>query len=233
MKLISAYLWAMSTVVPLFFVSPSTNALVIDDGPSLTEPQIFPSNPEALAVAWERYILSIPVSVNPVLDATGERCAIGQSGPYWFLVGSFGGSVSRSCTIPAGTKLFFPVVQGVNISTGETSAQLLAQMKPCFDAAINLSVEVDGAPVSIGAPNRVTSSSGFRFALPPDNLFGQAPGVYRPAVVDGYYVALKALPVGRHTVRIRGTVPGVCASNPSGFAVDVLYNLRVRNGSHM
>ena len=33
-----------------------------------------------------------------------------RAGPVWFLAGNLGGSSTRTVTIPAGTALFFPVV---------------------------------------------------------------------------------------------------------------------------
>ena len=36
---------------------------------------------------WWQWALSIPTSVNPLLDTTGERCMIGQRGSTWFLAG--------------------------------------------------------------------------------------------------------------------------------------------------
>src|SRR4030081_3634226 len=60
---------------------------------------------------WSQWALAIPKGTNPLLDTTGAKCAVGQGGPVWFLAGTFGsGSVSRSCTVPAGKALFFPVV---------------------------------------------------------------------------------------------------------------------------
>lgn len=58
---------------------------------------------------WWQWVDSIPKSVNPMIDPTGANCAQGQSGPVWFLAGSPGGSYDRSCTIPAGKAVFFPV----------------------------------------------------------------------------------------------------------------------------
>src|SRR5262249_488075 len=53
---------------------------------------------------------SIPFAVNPVLDHTGLDCAMGQSGPVWFLAGTNGFSTTRNCLIPAAKMIFFPIV---------------------------------------------------------------------------------------------------------------------------
>jgi hypothetical protein len=60
---------------------------------------------------WWQWILSIPAETNPNLDTTGENCGEGQSGHVWYLAGSFGGGpYLRTCTVPTGTSLFFPIL---------------------------------------------------------------------------------------------------------------------------
>src|ERR1051325_2933921 len=61
------------------------------------------------AALWWQWVLAIPADENPLTDTTGEFCDVGQAGPVWFLAGTFGSSVERSCTIPAGKAIFVPV----------------------------------------------------------------------------------------------------------------------------
>ena len=59
---------------------------------------------------WWQWVLGIPQATNPQLDTTGEFCDVNQpASPFWFLAGTFGGDAARSCTIPAGKLLFFPL----------------------------------------------------------------------------------------------------------------------------
>ena len=58
------------------------------------------------ATNWWNWITSIPEENNPVGDETGEKCTIGQKGPVWFLPGTSGGKLERTCTVPAGKALF-------------------------------------------------------------------------------------------------------------------------------
>jgi hypothetical protein len=63
---------------------------------------------------WWQWLLSIPAATNPNSDTTGANCAQEQAGPVWFLAGTFGGSaVTRSCTVPAGKALFFPILNSI------------------------------------------------------------------------------------------------------------------------
>jgi hypothetical protein len=188
-----------------------------------------------LSAEWWQWALSIPVSENPILDDTGEKCVVGQRGSLWFLAGNFGGgSTTRTCAVAEDKRLFFPVINSVNIDTPNVCGQgpekipveeLRALPAAFIDGATNLLVEVDGEPIR--QIHRVQSKV-FEVALPEENIFdalcapGGAPaGIYSPAVDDGFYVRLKPLDVGKHTLRIH-------AENPSAeFTLDVTYNLTV------
>jgi hypothetical protein len=167
-----------------------------------------------LSAEWWQWALSIPTSVNPQTDTTGEDAVVGQRGPVWFLAGFFNGGtpVTRKCSVPEGTQLFFPVINSVFINTPEvcgqtgslTVSELRAMAAEEVAGAANLSVTVDGVP--IGIPPSVQSPV-FPVALPVDNVFndpcggpGSVPaGIYSPAVADGFYVLLRPLSVGPHT----------------------------------
>src|SRR6267378_5783893 len=64
-----------------------------------------------LSTEWWQWALSIPTSVNPLLDATGGKGVVGQRGSVWFLAGVFGGgTATRDCQVPDEKRLFFPVI---------------------------------------------------------------------------------------------------------------------------
>ena len=189
---------------------------------------------EELTAAWWQWGLSTPTAINPMLDATGGNCMMGQHGSIWFLAGSFfGGTASRSCDIPENTPLFFPVINSINFNTpnvcGQDGTNLtvrdLRQFSASFlNTAMSLSVEVDGrANLNM---QRIQSDV-FSLALPQGNVFdplcaslGGVPArVYSPAVDDGYYVMLDPLKTGAHTLRIRANTPS--------FNMDVTYTLHV------
>ncbi|HWP92992.1 MAG TPA: hypothetical protein VNN20_12435 [Thermodesulfobacteriota bacterium] len=208
--------------------------------------EVFPPNSNPFgkkysewSTEWWQYVLSIPPSENPLLDETGEKCVVGQHGPVWFLAGTFfGGETMRACSIPEGTALFFPVINSAFIDTPNVCGQgpertpldeMRALTAEFIDGATNLLVEVDGNPIpSLGKRFRIKSEV-FNVALPEDNLFdpfcedfgGVPAGIYSPSVDDGFYVMLKPLDAGEHTLRIH-------AENPDqDFFLDVTYNLTV------
>ncbi len=168
-----------------------------------------------LTAEWRQWAYSIPTGQNPQEDPTGQFCMVGQRGPIWFLAGVFlGGTAERSCTVPEGTALFFPVINQDAINAPNvcgdppenTSVRdLRAQTKAAIDSVTDLSVEVDGKNVK-NLLQRIKSTV-YEIVLPEDNVFdapcgspGVPGGIYSPAVDDGYYVLLHSLKPGVHTI---------------------------------
>jgi hypothetical protein len=160
---------------------------------------------EKLSAEWWQWALSIPTSENPLLDTTGEKCAVG---PAWFCVvlgwhlwRRYG---ARTCTAPEDKIIYFPVINSLNINTPNVCGQdsnnipvsaLRAASAALIDEAANLSVTVDG--IAIKNLRRVKSEV-FVVALPKENVFvapcaplNVPPGIYSPAVDDGFYVLLR------------------------------------------
>ena len=188
--------------------------------------------------AWWQWALSIPTSVNPLLDRNGADCSEGQSGPVWFLAGTLENTAGtkgffRSCTIPAGKALFFPIANFVNTNLGcppttYTVKQLHDQLDGLIDTVTTLEADVDGKPIrDIKQLYRAkTDNTSFSVTLPSDNLFTStscpiAAGTYHDLVSDGYYLMLTPLSVGSHTIHFKG-------ETSSGFTTEVTYHLTVR-----
>ena len=187
-----------------------------------------------LSAQWWQWALSIPTSENPQLDATGEDCVVGQRGEVWFLAGILGGgTATRTCSVPAGKSLFFPVANSVffdspNVCQGPESIpieEMRAAIAAFIDEVTNIGVEVDGE--AIDSIHRVGRSIVYAVALPEENVFdapcapeGVPAGIYSPTVDDGLYVRLNPLEVGNHTLHFH-------AEGPGGFIEDITYNLTV------
>lgn len=190
----------------------------------------------SLTAEWWQWALSIPTSENPTLDATGEKCFVGQRGSTWFLAGTFGvGPVTRSCSVPAGKRIFFPVANSSFFDSPNVCGQgpehlSVAEMRAFIAGFVagltEVSVELDGEPVD--DLHRVRSRV-FEIALPEENVFdtpcagagGLPAGIYSPAVDDGYYALIEPLPAGHHTLRFHAENAEV------GFVIDTTYELTV------
>ncbi|MEO6596722.1 MAG: hypothetical protein ABIP94_18400 [Planctomycetota bacterium] len=194
-------------------------------------PSLHPSLRGVLAAGWQRYIMSIPASVNPTLDLTGANALIGQSGPLYYLAGS--GStepVTRTVTLPPGKFLFYPLVT-VECSTVEAApffGSNYPQLSQCagsfFAPSDVLTCTIDGVPVA-GLQGTRAQSPLYRFQMPAqDNILG-LPGVTGGlSVTDGYWMLLAPLSTGQHVIHFTALLTtGIGA----GFTQDVTYNLTV------
>jgi hypothetical protein len=180
------------------------------------------------AARWWTWALAQPAAVNPVLDETGAHCAQGQSGHVWFLAGTFTGDiVTRSCSIPAGKALLVPIVNDfygaflTDPPDQRTEAFVRAQVA-CVGTATGLSAEIDGVPVD-NPTAYLEKSPLFDVTLPADNIAGLPAGfVLSPSVDEGFYLFLRPLSTGEHTLHFHADAVAGCVAEQ-----DVTYDLTV------
>ena len=184
------------------------------------------------AAQWWQWALETPASVNPVVDQTGQHCAEGQMGHVWFLAGTFGTvPVVRTCTIPTGTALFFPLINSLyaaflNDPPATRTEDYVRSQVACTD--VSISAEINGVPVS-DPLQYYEQSPLFDVQLPADNVFGFGEDdvprlLLSPSVDAGYYLFLHPLPPGTYT--IHWVASQSCPSGP--LAQQVTYHLTVR-----
>ena len=156
---------------------------------------------------WWQWAMSFPPETSPVRDLTGSNCALGQQGLVWFLSGGFGSAkIHRTCTIPEGKILFFPLINMSywpdKANNGSTCQQAMAGAALNNDTAIDLFAEIDGVAVNDLKKYRASSSECFDIfeRIPPD----QRPYNAYPSASDGYWLSVKPLQKGRHTLKFGG-----------------------------
>jgi len=178
------------------------------------------------AAEWWQWVLAQPADKSPLLDTTGQFCAQGQSGSRFFLAGSADGSpVSRSCRVPFGKTIVFPVINAAYFAfesdpaDQKTEAFLRSQVEYIADAT-DLEVEIDGVPVK-NVASFLEESKIFSVTLPANNIFGLDAGFkLSPSVDSGYYLAIAPMLPGEHTLYFHAEI--------DGFVQDVTYDLTVR-----
>jgi hypothetical protein len=153
------------------------------------------SNPYGLSyedwtIKFWQWILPIPLEINPIFDYTGERCGEGQGSlPVFFLIGSSGSVVERTCTVPADKAILIPVGY-VECSFAEHSGTTEEELHTCAkeDQSSNpiLFLSVDGRQIQQFEKYRVHSRA-FNVTFPENAIFGAEPGPSR-AVSDGYWI---------------------------------------------
>ena len=192
------------------------------------------------ATEWWRWALGVPASRNPILDETGEFCAERQVGRVWFLGGSFGSEpVERACTIPLRTALFFPLINTIHGAflndPPEQRTEAFVRSETACERPTLLEAEIDGAPVE--NPFQYFTGGGrsplFNVQLPQDNVFGADETVIpelllSPRAAAGYYLFVKPLPPGEHTISWRATWS--CPFSEEPFMEDITYHLTVAPG---
>jgi hypothetical protein len=187
-----------------------------------------------LTSQWWQWVLSIPTEDNPLLDTTGAECQQGDMGDVFFLVGTFGGSAERECTISEGQDILIPIINAVCLDLpGGLNPDLpgvfqrpkgpggsCQETNESFMDTVDLSsleLTIDGVSFGSLEDFRVQSNP-FPIRLPEDNLFGAPPGTYI-GISDGIWVIVEGLPVGEHTIEFGGQA--------DGFTVHVTYHLTV------
>ncbi|MBI1761070.1 MAG: hypothetical protein HYR56_06495 [Acidobacteria bacterium] len=198
------------------------------------------------AEQW-KWAYSLPANQHPLTDTAD--CSAGQSGPVWFLGGTFAatggtgpnvviGTANRSCTIPAGKALFFPLLDAECATlegNGATETELRACAKSLVDRVTELQASVDGVSLYNLQNYRVQSPLFSYGPLPPNNLLlagglaDAVPGATSPAISDGYFLMLAPLPVRTHTLHFAGKAVFTQAQDGFDltFILDINYQLTI------
>lgn len=144
---------------------------------------------------WWRWADSQGVA--PYLDPDGRLCDLGQDGPVWNLAGTNGRfQPRRECVVPAGKFLLLPVINMIHfqVDTPVSCEELQARAAVNNDYLASAVVLLDGQPLGDMRRHRVKSDGCFR--IDADDAHS------RLAAADGYWVMLKPLAPGRHTLSV-------------------------------
>jgi hypothetical protein len=192
-------------------------------------PALFPKHAHPYGKSLDRwsellwsYIYAQPIDHNPFLDTTGADCAVGQSGPVWFLPAvpgaTLGTSVTRTCTIPRHRAVLLQLASKMNDypcpepdfhpAPGQSLHDFLsAPVTPDIDAVTGFEVLLDGVAIDNPLQYRFTSRDVFTFTGDPSltaSFDTCVTGTPQQAYSDGYYLLFKPLPPGKHTIVVNG-----------------------------
>ena len=188
-----AILCALFLQAPVLAAGPADAAAVIDP-----DEIVFDRSQAEWSQAYLQWVATFARTSSPVSDTSGAQCAAKQSGDVWFLATSDGTApVERSCAVPVGKTLFVPVASVLERS-GSREPDCAAMARSAsgnLQHVDALSLTIDGRAVD--ALRSYRQSSGGCFALGTR----QVPRVEaKTAVADGYYVMLRPLSAGAHTL---------------------------------
>ena len=221
----------------LVLISGSTILLIdfvyadeINPGLYSTESEPFGTSFGDWTAAWWQWVHNVPPDQNVNFDKTGEFCNIGQEGPVWFLGPSFGGKYERSCAIPAGKAILFPINTGECDYISSPDAKTPDDLYDCASENNKggaMRASINNVPLKNLEKYEVRSPL-FNITIPEDNVFGSPPGS-SGAVADGYWAFLEPLPAGKHKINFAVNVldnPTTPTTDES-YSTDIIYNIAV------
>lgn len=203
------------------------------------------------SAAWWQWVFSIPAP-NPQLAQGELDCSVHQSGAVWFLAGSptGAGGFERSCDIPRGKALFFPVLNAI-FTNGPGEAFTVAEKRdqlgrllddtdpgPFADfgfpgtRACDLTATLDGQPLTFFVPDARVQSPPF-VTDTGDGASGFPAGIVDPeAISDGFWVMMPPLAPGEHALHFSGRYCEFDSfdTHPLAGGVDITYHLTVDGG---
>lgn len=177
------------------------------------------------SATWWQWVCAVPKDRNPLIDAKGEHAGSAQFGPVFFLAGTFKNeAMKRTSEVPAERPILVPLLNMLaNDAFGIwKDDQLTAQVKEALDTATDLRLLVDGKPVEKLERFRVRTGV-FKFSGPEKADDAVHPSIFgkQRAVSDGYWVMLKPLSLGEHTIEFGGKM-----KKPE-FTSDISYKIKV------
>ncbi len=210
--------------------------------------QIFPANKVAeLGDKWWQWGYGIDTSVvNPFTELGQAGCDVGlqDNGGLLFLVGSPINETTsefpvHECDVKKGTSILFPILNVAcnNLEPPPFFGANEQDQRICSNNIINatifesLQLEIDGKSIHNLEQYRVDSpAGGFEFTAVENNPFATPVGD-GTGVSDGFWILLKDLKPGEHTVSFSGAIDLNKIPPLSGiFEAGATYNLIVQHG---
>jgi hypothetical protein len=186
-----------------------------------------------LSARWWQFVEEFAEAPNPLVEQGPVDCSRGQAGSVWFLVGVPRAPIettgaSRSCEIPSGKALFFPLVNATFINepgdcdrpagAGCTVAEKRQRVADFVDRC-TVSSTLDGVQQGMVRAQSPT----FDVTVGPTDVYGIPEGTRDSAAVsDGFWILLDPLSPGEHQLQFEG----LCTP-PDSFAFQVTYDLTV------
>ena len=228
-------LMVMAASASAQLVSAQLNGRVVEPGREFSGKSY-----NQLASEWTNWLTAEPIATNPAFDPDGRFCDLNQAGDVWFLASTFEGVVDRTCTVPSSKAIFlslggvflsfapeFPAAGDPCLQMGTAVERVRCDVNNDVPVApgISFRASLDGVGVKDLLAYRAQSTpGGFTLRVPNPSFLtdlGFAPGDRSPAVADGYFLFLKPLKPGVHTLSFR-------MINPDQSETGVNYTLIVQ-----
>jgi hypothetical protein len=177
---------------------------------------------------WWRWALSIPESISPLTDETGENAHVNQpEKDVWFLAGTIATKdstkeIHREVTIPSGRAILLPVMNFeanfLEYPHLKTDEDLIEYVLDEENTIVRKDVTINGKPAS---PKRMISDPRIFTIFINDNNPLHVRGGMTKACADGYYLFLKPLSKGEHDIRFRAACQTGTLNSAAKYRVNV------------
>jgi hypothetical protein len=181
----------------------------------------------AWTVEWWKWILGIPKVTNPATDTSGTFAGINQNGRnVFFLAGKLAEAMveipKRSSVIPANKSILFPIINcesnTLEYPELQTDKDILERVQSDENTITQKECCLDGIEI---VPERVLSDPKiFEIEMIKDNLFDAKCGITL-ASADGYWVFLKPLSRGPHSIIFQGSCEYGRLHSGAVYSIDV------------
>jgi hypothetical protein len=231
--LINVFRINLAIFILIIFIESSLNHFIFADdlNSGVYPPEASPHNIgfPVWTTKWQQWLMSAPESINPAVDITGKYCSLNQNGPVWFLAGTVGGSADRTCNIPKGKDILFPIIASECDEKTFPNVKLLEDKIRCAQEdnnnVLDMKVVIDGTPLKNLERYRITSPQ-YNLTFPEKNMFGVAPG-NTVGLSDGYWIFLQPLKPGIHTIYFSASSPENPTIGTTSFVVNVKYTINI------
>lgn len=172
---------------------------------------------------WWQWLLSVPRSESPAVDASGNNASVNQVDLNVFFLCQTVESIQegrvaqdRTIFMRAGISVFMPIINWISILNvdGQTDEELASVAKKRMDVVSELEVTIDGVPIREGLERYRTRSPFFDMMVPEDNIFQLSSG-FRRFVADGYWIFLEPI---ENDIKL--TTYGSCSSGVNKFGMN-------------
>lgn len=173
-------------------------------------------------IRWWNWALSTPIIENPVLDETGAYANINQRGDVWFLAGTVGDEnkiAHRTCEIPEGKAILFPVINYIFADDPQCQEwELIEHVQKDIDDIVLTEATINGQQVS---SYRIKSDpSVFELCTNQENML-KIRQEYTKASADGYWVFVKPPNRGEYEIFFHGACSGGLRNASAHYIVKI------------
>ena len=177
---------------------------------------------------WQ-WSVSLPKDENPLDDKTGEKCASGQSGPVWFLTGTSGGTVKRSCTIPSDKAVLIHVAGNSCSYIENPNAKTESELRTCAingNQVSSIKVTIDGTELKDVRKYHITSHL-YSENITKDDYWGIEGYGPTQAVSDSYLLLLEPMSPGNHIITFSQSTLPINPTTSVSYTYDITYLMHI------